>query len=1054
MERLGTTFPARLPSKSKRKRSSVSPTNTGTSSFNYLVKSSFSGNTDNKATFDQPVAINLEHTHLDYHGDGTSCVSEGNGPNMIVGYCSGEADRKPLSSSSASVNSSFPADFGKSIDIQSANKFSSSDHGTAKEGEICSSTPLTCSSETLQLAEDLPDRSDPSETSSYRTEQPGSILTKCQRVHCSSEQADALLAGPANFVADGPQCDTHTSADSVKISTVKNDGDQFAADASKDYECHEHSEFIEALSIPNKEPSSFSRAIDDGDGSEELVDVRVCDICGDVGREALLAVCSRCGDGAEHIYCMRIKLDKPPEGDWICEECATAKQQLESQAVAGKSSGLTKQPSFNEEQQGSGEIELGIRNAGSRKQPCIKRHGCNLQVPDLKRSLRRSLSCTMMNRGLQKTASLKSLTSGEYTSHFSSPVFKNSDKEGRSSSHSVSRSFRDGQQAAERPFLKRSYSSMGNYAAPTSPRSSSGISLNDSKKTIALPRYTKFKLDPVPKATSCEKRTAEFHKTPNVVKFAGCIDHKASNSGNISAGATRQLTSSSDRCNFVCSPVGTDSLPDRLKAKQSLEGSSLEPASRAAACSMKSADKAHLETSPSVKNMSSSGVLPLSAVPEPDYIWKGVFKIEKGGKLPSYCDGIQTHLSASASPKVPEVVLKFPLEIHLLGVPRSDAWPVQFQKNGVSEDYIALFFFAEDHHSYCRMYKRLLECMIANDMALVADLNGVELLIFPSNVLPQRSQRWNNLPYLWGVFRGTKTKSPHYLPLPSDHKMGCIPNLNIEATMQNLSVSAKMVFPASMGGNASSSTTLHQSIQVGDVQSASLITCASTSHKPDVCRMMPEHLFSQNVGGSIPAVADLLLASPPDKQLQLLGDMEPSEDLQKEDECRMRCLEGKLEGNTDLFDQPNINESSQSGNPSFYYCRPCQRVSDLDNTFYPMIDPSPNEMIDRVKRSTISFIPLACDPSPPSDSIDLYKSAEGQTDPMDSYPNLDLCLGNMMISLKQDHPAWSLDPSNRDAFQFHHPHVDVDLSLGLPSSSHKVMWEFFPKVGLPDNKPR
>lgn len=28
--------------------------------------------------------------------------------------------------------------------------------------------------------------------------------------------------------------------------------------------------------------------------------VKICDTCGDVGREDLLAICSRCSDGAEH----------------------------------------------------------------------------------------------------------------------------------------------------------------------------------------------------------------------------------------------------------------------------------------------------------------------------------------------------------------------------------------------------------------------------------------------------------------------------------------------------------------------------------------------------------------------------------------------------------------------------------------------------------------------------------------------------------------------------------------------------------------------------------
>ncbi|KAL9231198.1 hypothetical protein vseg_006455 [Gypsophila vaccaria] len=74
-----------------------------------------------------------------------------------------------------------------------------------------------------------------------------------------------------------------------------------------------------------------------GDGSDELVDVRVCDICGDAGREALLALCSTCSDGAEHIYCMRNKVDKVPEGGWMCEECVEMQELKKSdQIIAGK----------------------------------------------------------------------------------------------------------------------------------------------------------------------------------------------------------------------------------------------------------------------------------------------------------------------------------------------------------------------------------------------------------------------------------------------------------------------------------------------------------------------------------------------------------------------------------------------------------------------------------------------------------------------------------------------------------------------------------------------
>ncbi|XP_020685812.1 uncharacterized protein LOC110101886 isoform X3 [Dendrobium catenatum] len=64
------------------------------------------------------------------------------------------------------------------------------------------------------------------------------------------------------------------------------------------------------------QPSSDSE-----NNTDKEDDVKVCDICGDVGQEDSLAICSRCLDGAEHIYCMETMLDELPDGDWICEEC-------------------------------------------------------------------------------------------------------------------------------------------------------------------------------------------------------------------------------------------------------------------------------------------------------------------------------------------------------------------------------------------------------------------------------------------------------------------------------------------------------------------------------------------------------------------------------------------------------------------------------------------------------------------------------------------------------------------------------------------------------------
>ncbi|XP_057462366.1 uncharacterized protein LOC130752582 isoform X3 [Actinidia eriantha] len=149
-------------------------------------------------------------------------------------------------------------------------------------------------------------------------------------------------------------------------------------------------------------------------------------------------------------------------------------------------------------------------------------------------------------------------------------------------------------------------------------------------------------------------------------------------------------------------------------------------------------------------------LLKMSIIPEHEYIWQGVFEVQSNRRCPELHDGIQAHLSTCASSRALEVAKNFPSKILLNEVPRSSTWPLQFQEFGVREDNIALYFFAKDLESYDESYRSLLETMIKNDLALKGNFDGVELLIFPSNHLPEKSQRWNMLYFLWGVFRGKK----------------------------------------------------------------------------------------------------------------------------------------------------------------------------------------------------------------------------------------------------------------------------------------------------------
>lgn len=51
-------------------------------------------------------------------------------------------------------------------------------------------------------------------------------------------------------------------------------------------------------------------------------------------------------------------------------------------------------------------------------------------------------------------------------------------------------------------------------------------------------------------------------------------------------------------------------------------------------------------------------------------------------------------------------------------------------------------------HSYVTCYKNVVEKMMKNDLALKGNVDGAEILIFPSSQLPEKSQCTNILPFM------------------------------------------------------------------------------------------------------------------------------------------------------------------------------------------------------------------------------------------------------------------------------------------------------------------
>ncbi|CAL1361857.1 unnamed protein product [Linum trigynum] len=194
-------------------------------------------------------------------------------------------------------------------------------------------------------------------------------------------------------------------------------------------------------------------------------------------------------------------------------------------------------------------------------------------------------------------------------------------------------------------------------------------------------------------------------------------------------------------------------------------------------------DLANSSTGRSGLISSASALEKLSPIPEHDFIWQGTFEVHRGEKISNIHGGYQAHLSTCASPKVLEVVNKFPQNISLDEVSRSSMWPRQFHENGATENNIALYFFAKDLDSY-KHYKGLLDNAIKRDLAFKGYFDGVELLIFPSTQLPEDSQRWNMMFFLWGVFKGRRSSSYDCIRKP------VVPSLNLVAEGEDNGTSA------------------------------------------------------------------------------------------------------------------------------------------------------------------------------------------------------------------------------------------------------------------------
>ncbi|CAL0329392.1 unnamed protein product [Lupinus luteus] len=744
----------------------------------------------------------------------------------------------------------------------------------------------------------------------------------------TKERAPIIVSGEESLADKDSPVIVPAKVSQDILTKSEKDTDDVVRNAEDEYKkCSVHDGLHEKageLIKSQSEPESHSE--DESDTTNSVEDGQVCDICGDAGIDYKLVICSNCNDGAEHIYCMRQKLEKVPEGNWLCEECkyaeetenqrlddeggkhhkdsstsqvsgkrssdrvdvgiAAKRQALESNIVSPKASSpkkvvsLSRESSFKSLDKGKvdpghqipihnnasgGDLELARSlSAGPRNQPkkstFLKSNSFNLTskprvklvngvVPQKQKAggghtsknmeapawmLKKSISSISSN--LPRSTSTESKAfwpsykilqdlkgsrlakkSGAFDrklpSRIGRPVVSST------MTTSVGPNTKGEQKVTPCDVTAKPSAVNSNQELKVNQdvklRSSSKSTSNISRKSLeaqVISERTSIRVDESQQdgifrlqETTCSSKEdmhkgnrlkavvqEAWHRRPEIYKKKEMPDQ-----------TDVYPTSGTDwNCEFtskdqvlVSNTLKNSKSAEETNVKQEiLENSTFETSKCLSANGLRqlnlcptdfcsqlgkpdfvgpSYEKPVVRTLPNQAWGVSNVLLKMFAIPEYEYIWQGVFEVHRSGKPPDLYTGIQAHLSTCASPKVLEAVNKFLPKVTLTEVPRLSSWPSQFHQSGAKENNIALYFFAKDIESYEHYYKGLLDHMIRNDLALKGILDGVEILIFPSNQLPENAQRWNTLYFLWGVFKGSKRNH-------SDSVENiCIPSLNV-----------------------------------------------------------------------------------------------------------------------------------------------------------------------------------------------------------------------------------------------------------------------------------
>ncbi|KAK9073257.1 hypothetical protein SSX86_007581 [Deinandra increscens subsp. villosa] len=434
--------------------------------------------------------------------------------------------------------------------------------------------------------------------------------------------------------------------------------------------------------------------------------IKPCDICGDHGVIEAVITCSECKVAREHLYCMRVLMTQAPQF-WRCEECdqnmLTSPKTTENEKKTRSLSSLMQQTTFFVEGPKSNSTaskfsfkEKRVDKGRTKYITCDE--AVKLSSGSMKLNhTRKDLCCA---HGMSKSMSPPRL-SQQSTGLKENPLPSIKSPACERKNIKSPQEERNCKPDLQQLVIKQSHVRKGK---PVPPFQNRGNAIQSITSSLPSKRTEKTNLEREKKAAKNELLSPK--------KAADIIRHIE----------VPQILKNLEKTETI---AGCQNIVDNVTVRSS-------------------AGKSNLKSGLSVSEMHDP------YLPSLNSYWNGCLYLPNGSQ--KFSDAFKAHLPSRIHYKVYETAKKMPENIYFELVPNDE---IRTEIFPADRDDIGLYFFP--------MFKRseneisIIDFIWRNNLVMKGNVEGVDLFVLSSRVLPSHAQEFQGNYFLWGVFRPQKT---------------------------------------------------------------------------------------------------------------------------------------------------------------------------------------------------------------------------------------------------------------------------------------------------------